>query len=131
MTDLKTVLVDALNKSLATEEDYAEYRTDPLAVKCGVQAHDVAHLIVITNNGPDIEGDYHTVVPGEDFYEIAFNADRLATAVRDHFKNQRFEIFETVNQAVRGEITPERAADMIRLAYLTVLNEGLAGGSEG
>lgn len=57
-----------------------------------------------------------------------FEADRLATAIRDHFKNQRFEIFETVNQAVRGEITPERAADMIRLAYLTVLIEGLAAG---
>ena len=56
----------------------------------------------------------------------------FATAIRDHFQNQRFEIFATVNQAVRGEITPERAADMIRLAYLTALIEGLAaGGSEG
>lgn len=103
---LKTMLVDAL-KASAMNQTRAEFR---------------------------FWGEHHEIVGVDCPYdeEPMFDLDRLATAVRDHFKNQRFEIFETVNQAVRGEITPERAADMIRLAYLTVLNEGLAaGGSEG
>lgn len=112
---LKTVLVDALNKSLTPDQDTVFGWNSQ-----NVETVLVDGVISIRPNGAE-----------SDIYNLDLDATVLATAVRDHFKNQRFEIFETVNQAVRGEITPERAADMIRLAYLTVLNEGLAGGSEG
>jgi hypothetical protein len=83
-------------------------------------------LKIVLTNALDVDPDYFDGKNGT--RTILFDDDhlnRLLTAIRDHYESAEGftsrDVYSLVSRAVEGSMTPERASDHIRLAYLQII----------